>query len=31
MRKNYFNRGYLADVDIILGIDLINGGSFNLR
>ena len=30
-RKKGFNGGYLADVNIILGIDLINGGNFNIR
>jgi len=31
VRKNYFNETYLADVSIILGIDLIIGDFFNLR
>ena len=27
-RKKGFNRGYLVEVNITLGIDLINGGFF---
>jgi len=30
-KKKDFNGGYLAVVYITLGIDLINGGFFNLR
>jgi len=27
-KKKWFNRGYLANVHITIGIDLINGGFF---
>jgi len=30
LKKKSFNGGYLVEINITLGIDLINGGFFNL-